>query len=89
MNHGEIQFGEVAMSYTNSADQPGRAERISILTLEYVQQWLEREMQHIDADIEIDRLQVPPIVVSFETMNDEAIALTSAYRICQALTQAV
>ena len=89
MNYGNVQFDEVTMSYSNTADESSRAERISRLTLEYVQQLVERDLQQIGADVEVDCLRVPPVFVSFETMSDEDIARAGAERIFQALTQAV
>ena len=89
MNYEEIEFGEVVMSYSNTADESSRAERISRLTMEYAQQLVERDLQQLGADIDVDRLAIPPILVSFETMSDEEIARASAERIWQTLMQAV
>ena len=89
MNHGAMEFGDVAISFAGTECDSGRAENISRLTFEYVQQLLERSLQQIGADVEINRLEVPAILVSFETMSDEAIARASADRIYHALMQAV
>jgi len=89
MSYRDVQFDEVTISYSNTGDESGRAERISRLTLDYVQQLMERDLQQIGADLEIDSLRLPPILVSFESMSDEAIARASAERIYQTLIQAV
>ena len=89
MSYGDVEFGEVTMSYSNTAGESSRAERVSRLALEYVQQLIERDMQQIGADFEVDSLTVPPIVVSFETMSDESIAQATAERIYQALINGV
>ena len=89
MNYGNVELDEVTMSYSNTADQSSRAARISQMTLEYFQQLVERDLQQVGADVEVDCLRVPAIFVSFETMSDEDIARAGAERIFQALAQAV
>lgn len=82
-----LEFGEVRMSFTNGENQTQRTERIARLTFEYVQEMMERELQHLGADVFIEYLEVPPIQVSFETMDDETIAKVSAEGIYHALLQ--
>lgn len=74
MPNGQLEFGQVRMSFQNGGSQPERAERISRLVFERLQQMLERERQHLGSSPVIDHLEVPPIDVSLETMDDQTIA---------------
>ena len=83
-----LEFGEVRLSFTNGENHTQRTERIARLTFEYVQEMMERELQHLGSNV-INHLEVPPIQVSFETMADETIARLSAEGIYRALLQAL
>lgn len=89
MVYPRLAFGEVRMSITSSEDHAERVERISRLIFEYVQQMMVRELQHLDSNMVIEHLEIPPIQVSFESMDDEAIAQASTAEIYRALLQAL
>jgi hypothetical protein len=85
MSNAQLEFGEVRMSFQNGEKQPERAERISRLIFERLQQMLEREMQHLGGCQVIDHLEVPSIDVSLETMDDQSIAGRCAEAIYRSL----
>lgn len=89
MDHASMEFGEVHLSFANSAADGPRAERIARLTFEYVQEVLESTLSHLSSNVVIEHLEVPVIEVSFETMDDETIARASAAGIYRALLQAL
>jgi hypothetical protein len=80
-----MEIGEVRMSFANAGANAERAENISRLALEHVGRLVSTRLGAPRADVGIDRLNVPPVNVSFETMGDEAIALASAEEIYRAL----
>ncbi|MBL7188290.1 MAG: hypothetical protein ISS70_18350 [Phycisphaerae bacterium] len=85
MSNGQLEFGEVRMSLQNGGKQPERAERISRLVFERLQQMLERERQHLGSSQVIDHLEVPSVDVSLETMDDQTIAGECAEAIYRSL----
>lgn len=87
MAYPRVELGEVRMSFTNGENNAPRAQYIAQLTFAYVQQLLERELQHLSAEVAIDRLDVPAVPVSFEIMDDETIARASAEGIYRAVLQ--
>jgi hypothetical protein len=89
MANPQMEFGEVHMAYTNAETHAGRAEHISRLTLAHVGRLVTLRLGRPRADVRVERLRVPPIHVSFDTMDDEMIARTSAEEIYRALLGAL
>jgi hypothetical protein len=85
MAYPQFELGNVRMSFVNSENHTQRVERISRLTFGYLQELIERDLSHFGSDRVIDYLEIPPIPVSFDTMDDEAIARVSATGIYRVL----
>jgi hypothetical protein len=85
MDDPRLEINEVRLSLTNGHGHESRAERISRLTFEYVQELMERELQHLGSDVVIDHLEVPAVQVCLDTMDDETIARAGASGIYRAL----
>jgi hypothetical protein len=84
-----FEFGEVNVAVADGGRHAGRAGRVAELTFEYLRDLLGRELQHLSADVEIERLEVGPVGVSFDGMSDEEIARQSAAEIHRALLHAL
>ena len=81
-----VEFGQVRMSYAVGAGRDrGRAETISRLTFEHVERLMTPALRRLGGDRLVKHLSVGPVQVSFETMDDEAIARASASEIYRAL----
>jgi hypothetical protein len=89
MSYPSVEIGEARMALVNGENHSPRMENISQLAFAYVQQLMERELQHLGAEVTIAHLEIPPIQVAFDTMDDEAIARASAEGIYRALLQAL
>jgi hypothetical protein len=100
MNDRHLQLGRVSLTIFNAGDlgegaesaggNPGRrAERIGKLTFDYLRELMERELQHLGADVTLAHLAVPPIQLSLEAMDDEAVARACAEGICRVLSAAI
>jgi hypothetical protein len=84
-----LEVSEVGLTIINGDGHAIRAERIARLTFDYVRELMERELQHLDSDVSVDRLAVPPIRVTLDTMDDEAVARASAAAIHRAVIAAM
>jgi hypothetical protein len=89
MNCPRLELCEVSLSIVNGGRHAERASRISELTFEYMQELIDREFQHLDSNVTIGRLSVPPIEVALESMDDEAVARAAARGIYRALIAAL
>ncbi|HKQ05852.1 MAG TPA: hypothetical protein VJ464_12020 [Blastocatellia bacterium] len=89
MDERGLEFNEVRLAIVNGERHAERAAPIAQLTFAYVQELLERELQQLDADAVIEHLALPPIPVSFDLMDDEAIARASAESIFRAVMAAL
>ena len=87
MSCPRVVIGAARVSIANAEGQSHRAENISRLTFEYLQQLIERELQHLRADISLANLQVPAMNISLDDMGDEEIARLNAEGIFKALLQ--
>lgn len=83
-----MEIGEVRMSFTGVGPAAARAERVSRLIFEHVQQMMESSLRDVEESAEINYLDVGPISVSFDAMDDETIARESATEIYRTLMQA-
>jgi hypothetical protein len=81
----KVEFGEVRMSFGGGRADAARAEAISRLTFEHVERMLTPALRRLSRDRLVRHLSVGPVQVSFETMDDEAIARASASEIYRAL----
>lgn len=84
-----IEFGEVRMLFTDSAEYEARTHRVAQLTFAFVRELLRRDVQSFGANVDIGHLEVAPLNVSFATMDDETIARRSAAEIHRALLKAL
>ncbi|MGH7597038.1 MAG: hypothetical protein ACREOI_11845 [bacterium] len=84
-----VEMKDVRLSFVNGENDSQRAENISRLIFAYVQELMERELQHLGAEMTIEQLEVPAVRVSFGTMDDEAIARASATEVVRALLQSL
>ena len=89
MDDQRVELGVARLTILDGGRHEPRAARIAQLTFDYVRELLEREMQHFGADLTLSQLDVPPIHVSLDTMDDEAIAQVSAEAIHRALLAAI
>lgn len=89
MPHARVEIDEVRMLFADSEEHEWRARRVAQLTFSFVRELLRRDAQSLGANVEISRLEVGAINVSFETMDDETIARRSASEIHRALLNAV
>ena len=89
MDGGGIEVGEASLMILNGGGNVIRAERIARLTFDYVRELMERELQHLDRDVSIAGLEVPPIKVNLDTMDDDAIARAGAEAVRRAVLAAI
>jgi hypothetical protein len=89
MSQQRIEIGEVRMSFVNGEDQEQRTEHISRLTFEHVLRLMGGRISGLSRLAHVNYLSVGPIHVSFDAMDDEAIARASAAEIYRALLQAI
>jgi hypothetical protein len=80
-----MEIGEVRMSFVGGARQAERTERISRLTFQHVQRMMDSRLRRMEQSAEISYLNVGPIHVWFDSMDDETIARESATEIYRAL----
>jgi hypothetical protein len=89
MGDQRIELGMMRLTILNGAGHEPRAASIAQLMCSHVRQLLEREMQNLGADVELAKLDVPPVQVSLDAMDDETIARAGAEAICRALLEAI
>jgi hypothetical protein len=89
MDDMRLEIGEVNLTIMGCGGHGARAERIGKLIFDRLQELMERELQHLGADVTLARLAAAPILVSLDTMDDEAVARACAEGVCRALSAAV
>lgn len=89
MDDQRVELGTVRLTILDGGGHESRAARIARLTFDYVRELLEREVQQLGADVTLAQLDVPPVRVSLDTMDDEAVARASAEAIHRALLAAI
>jgi hypothetical protein len=89
MSSPRVEFDEVRMLFANSEEYEQRTQRIAQLTMRLLRELLRRDVQSLGANVDIDRLEVGAVNVSFATMSDETIARRSAAEIHRALLNAL
>jgi hypothetical protein len=75
------------MVFNNADIYKHRTLHIARLTLTYVQELIEEA--HLNSDIVVEHLEVPPVQVAFDTMDDESIARLCAQGIYRAIIQSL
>jgi hypothetical protein len=88
MDQRLIEIGEVRMSFAGAGHASERAERISRLMFEHIHTMMDGSLRDLEQAAEIDYLEVGPIHVSFDTMDDDTIAEVGATEIYRALSRA-
>ncbi len=82
----KMEVGEIRMSYAGGGERsPERTENISRLTFEHVEQLMSPTLRRLQDERLVKNLSVGPVHVSFETMDDDTIARTSALEIYRAI----
>ena len=85
MDERAVEIGEASLTIVNGNADALRAERIARLTFDYVRKLMERDLQHLSGEVSIARIDVPPILVSLDTMDDVTIARAGAEAVRRAL----
>jgi hypothetical protein len=89
MGQNELAIGEVRMSFTGGKAQAERTERIARMTFDHVHRLMDTTLRNMNESIEINYMNVGPIGVSFDSMDDETIAAESATRIYRSVLQSI
>lgn len=89
MGQNELAIGEVKMSFTGGEAQAERTEHIARLTFHHVHRLMDSTLRKMNESIELNYLNVGPIGVSFDLMDDEAIAVESATQIYRSVLQSI
>ncbi len=89
MAQKELSIGEVRMSFAGGETQAERAERIAQLTFGHVHRLMDSRLRKMNENVEINYLNVGPIHVSFDSMDDETIAVESATEIYRSVLQSI
>lgn len=89
MGQKELALGEVRMSFTGGQAQAERSENIARLTFDHVQRLMDTSLRKMNESVEINYLNVGPIRVSFDLMDDETIAVESATEIYRSVLQSI
>ena len=77
------------MTILNGGDCEQRAANIAQSMCSQAYEMLERALQSLGADVTLAQLDVPPVQVSMDAMDDEAIARAGAEAIRRAVIAAI
>ena len=89
MAQQELSIGEVRMSFSGGDAPPERAQRIAQLTFGHVHRLMDDRLRKLNENIELNHLNVGPIRVAFDSMDDETIAVESAMEIYRSVLQSI
>jgi hypothetical protein len=89
MDSANLEIAEVRLLFSGGEMSAQRAERISRGTMERLQEVAETALQQVDRDVLMERLEVPPMMTSFDGMNDEEISRAGAEHILRAFLAAI
>jgi hypothetical protein len=89
MNDQRLELGVMRLTIIDGGGHEARAARIAQLTGGRLLELMEHEMQSLDADLSLAQLDVPPVHLSLDTMDDEAVARSGAEAILRALLAAI
>ena len=84
----QVEFDEVSIAFATDRNDALRARRISKLIFDYLPELL-GDLRHPGGNLEIERVEVPWLRVSFEVLDDEKIARLAAVEIHRALLRAL
>jgi len=89
MNDQRVELGVMRLTIIDGGVRDARAARIAQLTSVYLRELMGHEMQSLGADLSLAQLDVPPVRLSLDTMDDEAVARAGAEAICRALLASI
>ena len=89
MGQNEFAIGKVRMSFTGGEAPAERTERIARLTFHHVHRLMDSTLRKMNESVELNYLNVGPIGVSFDSMDDETIAVESATQIYRSVLQSI
>ena len=89
MNARQLELGALRLMILNGGGHELRASNIAQLLCSHLRELLEREMQDLGADVTLADLDVPPVQVSLDSMDDEAVARAGAEAVWRALRAAM
>jgi len=89
MSDQQVELGVVRLTILNGGDCEQRAANIAQSMCSQAYEMLERALQSLGADVTLAQLDVPPVQVSMDAMDDEAIARAGAEAIRRAVIAAI
>ncbi|HEU0177920.1 MAG TPA: hypothetical protein VFV58_26960 [Blastocatellia bacterium] len=89
MNDQRVELGVMRLTIIGGGGQEARAARIAQLTSGRLLELMEHEMQSLGADLSLAQLDVPPVHLALDTMDDEAVARAGAEAIYRALLASI
>jgi hypothetical protein len=84
-----VELGVMRLTIIDGGGNEARAARIAQLACAHLRELMEREMQDLGAEISLAQLDVPPVHLTLDTMDDEAVAQAGAEAIYRALLAAI
>jgi hypothetical protein len=89
MNDQRVELGVMRLTIIDGIGHEARAPRIAQLVCAHLRDLMEGEIQNLGADKSLAQLDVPPVHVALDTMDDEAVAQAGAEAIYRALLAAI
>jgi predicted secreted protein len=89
MKDKRVELGVMRLTILNGGDYEHRAANIAQSMCSQVYEMLERTLQSLGADVTLAQLDVPPVQVSMDAMDDETIARAGAEAIRRAVIAAI
>ena len=89
MNGKRVELEVMRLTILDGGDCERRAANIAQSMCSQAHEMLERALQSLGADVTLAQLDVPPVQVSMDTMDDETIARAGAEAIYRALLEAI
>jgi predicted secreted protein len=89
MNDKRVELEVMRLTILNGGDCEHRAANIARSMCSQAYEMLERALQSLGADVTLAQLDVPPVQVSMDAMDDETIARAGAEAIRSAVIAAI
>jgi predicted secreted protein len=89
MSDERVELGVMRLTIFNGGDCEHRAANIAQSMCSQAYEMLERALQSLGADMTVAQLDVPPVQVSMDAMDDETIARAGAEAIRRAVIAAI
>ena len=89
MGDRRVELGVLRLTILDGGDSERRAENIAQAMCSQLYEMLERALQSLGADMTLAQLDVPPVQVSMDAMDDETIARAGAEAIRGAIIAAI